>query len=376
MFGKRFNILSIAGIKIGIDVSWFFIAFILAWSLAAGFFPFYYKGLSVGTYWLMGILGMVGLFICVILHELSHALVARSYGLPISQITLFIFGGVAEIQKEPTSPKVEFWMAIAGPICSFILAFIAYLIAKLGFSEGWSVVFNGIFSYLAWVNLILAIFNLLPAFPLDGGRVLRAILWGWKRDLSWATNVASSIGSGFGLALIFLGIWILFLLKNFLSGFWLIILGWFLYRAATSMRSQYYLGRELEGVPVAKFMKKEVATVPPETTIQDFIDHQVYQTHHHLYPVTRQDELLGYISLQEIKKVPKSDWGKQTVESVMVPRPQVITATPTTHALDALNLIQQSHFTTLLIVEGNKLVGILTAQDLFKIISLKLELEG
>ena len=274
MFGKRIQLFSIAGFKIGIDISWFFIAFILTWTLAAGFFPVLYPKLTPATYWLMGICGMLGLFICIILHEMGHALVARHYGLPITHITLFIFGGVVELKKEPTSPKVEFLMAIAGPIVSFVLAFLLYVLTKLGIAFHWPVAVTGVTAYLALINFILALFNLIPAFPLDGGRVFRAILWGWKKDLFWATRVASMVGSAFGFALILLGI-LSFFFRNYFGGIWLIIIGWFLHRAASSVQTQYYIGKELEGEKVAKFMKKDAISVPPNISIQEFVENYV-----------------------------------------------------------------------------------------------------
>jgi Zn-dependent protease/CBS domain-containing protein len=374
MFGKRFNILSIGGFKIGIDISWFFIAALLSWTLAVGYFPVRTPHLTSGTYWIMGVLGMLGLFVCIVLHELGHAVVARYYHLPISQITLFIFGGVAEIKKEPTSPKVEFLMAIAGPIVSFILALIAFFLARLGTRFGWPISVNGVTSYLALINVILAIFNLIPAFPLDGGRIFRAILWGWKKNLAWATRVAALVGSGFGFALIFLGIFN-FIVRNFLAGFWLIILGWFLHRAASSVQTQFYVGKELEGEKVSKFMKKDPIVVPPDITIQEFIDHYVYTSHHHLYPVTKEAKLLGYISLKEVKTLTHAEWAKRAVKEVMVHSPHFKTVAPDTSALAALDLIQQSELPFLFVVENDHLVGILTAKDLVKLISLKLELE-
>jgi Zn-dependent protease/CBS domain-containing protein len=375
MFGKRFNILSIAGIKIGIDISWFFIAILLSWTLAAGYFPVKYPHFTSNIYWVMGVLGMLGLFVCIILHELGHAIVARHYNLPISQITLFIFGGVAEIKKEPTSPKVEFLMAIAGPIVSFILAIIAYFLTKVGTQLEWPVPIIGVTAYLALINTVLAIFNLIPAFPLDGGRVFRAILWWWKNNLAWATRISAMVGSGFGFSLIFLGIFNL-IIRNFLIGFWLIILGWFLHRAASSMQTQFYVGKELEGEKVSKFMKTDPITVPPDISIKEFVDQYVYTSHHHLYPVTLQKKLLGYISLQQVKSLPHAEWGKTPVRTIMASSPQFQTVSPESSALEALELIQQTQFPILFVVENDHLIGIVTAQDLFKVISLKLELEG
>lgn len=374
MFGKRFNILTIAGLKIGIDMSWFFIAILLSWTLAAGLFPLHYPNLSPSDYWLMGITGMLGLFICVILHEMGHALVARHYKLPTSQITLFLFGGVAEIRKEPTRPKVEFWMAIAGPVVSLLLALIFYLLTILGNNWGWSVIALGILDYLAVINLIIAIFNMIPAFPLDGGRVLRSILWAWKNNLIWATKIATRIGSGFGVFLIFFGIFN-FIQGAFLSGFWLVILGLFLRHAAASSQTQFFISKELRGEKVASFMRKKPISVPSATTVQKFVDHYIYQTHHHLYPVTDKGLLLGYISLSEVKALPSDAWAKTPVKSIMIPRSQFSTVTPETSALEALNLMQQSAATTLLVTTDNRLVGLLTSQDLLKLLSLKIQLE-
>lgn len=373
MFGKPINVLSFNGFKIGIDISWFFIALILSWTLAAGYFPEYFPNLGVGTYWLMGIAGMLGLFISVVLHELGHAVVARRFNLPIEQITLFIFGGVAEMKKEPESPKAEFLIAIAGPIVSILIAFFMHFLTVIGKHNDWPIPFTGVTNYLAVINTIIVIFNLVPAFPLDGGRVLRALLWSWKGNLQWATDVSSRLGSAFGFGLIFLGI-LSFFTGNFFVGIWWMILGLFLRQAATFSRTQYYVKNELQNEQVAKFMTKDPISVDPSITLKNFIDQYVFQSHHHLYPVAEDDKLLGYISLKEVKAVPAIDWDKTIVKSVMVPVALVQTISQNTNVLDALNLFQETNTTTLLVVDGENLTGLLTAQDIFKIISLKLEL--
>jgi Zn-dependent protease/CBS domain-containing protein len=375
MFGRRFNFLTVAGIKIGIEFSWILIAILLTWSLAAGYFPYYYPSLPLATYWVMGIVGMLGLFVCIVLHELGHAMVAKHYKLPISQITLFIFGGVAEIKKEPKEPKVEFLMAIAGPIVSVVLSGGLYLLTLLGQQSSWPVPVTAVTGYLALINIILAIFNLIPAFPLDGGRILRSILWWIKKDSAWATKVASRMGSGFGIILIFLGIFSL-ITGNFISGVWFVILGLFLQRAAAMSRSQHYITHELHGEKVQKFMTKNPISVPPDISIQEFVDQYVYQSYHHLYPVTKNETLVGYISLKEVKLIPPENWKKVLVKEAMVPASEFKIASPETSALEALDLINQTEMPILLIVKGKQLVGILTAQDLFKLISIKLELEG
>ena len=374
ILSKRYNFLTFAGIKIGVDASWLIIAILLSWTLATGHFPFYYPSLSPGTYWLMGIIGMLGLFICVVFHELGHAMVAKHYKLPISQITLFIFGGVAEIKKEPQSPKVEFLMAIAGPTVSVIIALGMYYLTQVGTQLGWPVLVMGVTSYLASVNGAIVVFNMIPAFPLDGGRVFRAILWWWKKNLSWATIVATRIGVGFGFILIFLGIFF-FITGNLLAGMWLAILGLFLQRAASSSQTQFYVGKALHGEKVLKFMKTDPISVSPNLTIKAFVSKYVYKTHHYLYPVTENENLIGYISLQEVKNLAPEQWEETSVKNTMVPLTDFRTISTSTSALEALNLMQELDLPILLVVEGKHLVGILSAKDLFKQISLKLELE-
>jgi Zn-dependent protease/CBS domain-containing protein len=374
MFGKRFNIMTVAGFKIGIDISWFFIAILLSWTLASGYFPFLYPHLSAGVYWTMGILGMLGLFVSVVLHELGHAVVARHFKLTVSQITLFIFGGVAELRNEPPSPKAEFWVAIAGPIVSVIIALCMFFLTKIGIHLKLPVSITAVTNYLALINIVIVIFNLIPAFPLDGGRVFRAILWGWKKNLGWATSITTHIGSAFGLILIFFGI-LSFVTGNFFVGLWWVIIGLFLQQAASTSRTQFYVRQELQGEKVLKFMTPTPISVGPTITIKDFINQYIYQSHHHLYPVTEEGNLLGYISLKEVKSLPHESWETTPVKKVMVPVSEFQTVSPNTNALEALNLIQQTDTSTLLVAEGNNLCGILTAQDLFKLISLKLELE-
>lgn len=375
MFGKRIDILTLAGIKIGIDISWVFIAILLSWTLAAGYFPFRYPHLSNAMYWLMGVMGMLGLFFCILLHELGHALVAKHFKLPISNITLFLFGGVAEIKKEPTRPKVEFLIAIAGPIVSFVLVIILYALSLLSEHQGWPILITGVTRYLAFINLAIVIFNLIPAFPLDGGRIFRSILWWWKKDFKWATKISTHCGSAFGFILIFLGVFSL-IMGNLLAGIWFAILGWFLNRAAASSRNQMVVGKALRSEKVSAFMTQHPITVTPDITIQDFIEDYVYTSHHHLYPVTEKEKLLGYISLQEVKSLPKEKWKTTYVKAIMVPRETFQTISPNSSAIEALNLMQTTDAATLLVVQEHRLVGILTAQSLFKVISLKLELEN
>ncbi len=374
MFNKRFNFITVGGIHIGIDLSWLVIAILLSWTLAAGHFPFVYPGHSLGVYWLMGVVGMLGLFICIVLHELGHAFVAKHFKLPITQITLFLFGGVAEIKKEPTSPRVEFLVAIAGPIVTLVLCCLLFFCTYFGTILGWSFMITGITNYLTTINLLILLFNLVPAFPLDGGRILRSILWNWKNNLAWATKVTTRMGAGFGLFLLFFGIFS-FITGNLLGGVWLVILGLFLQRASTSSQTQFYVGQELRDEQVSKFMTKNIESVSPNITISKLLGEHMYISHHHLYPVTDKNKLIGYISLQEIREIAQEAWDTTPVSSFLVPLASCSTVTPQTNALEALNLMQEANSPTLLVVEGESLVGLLTSQDLFKIISLKINLE-
>ncbi|MES2199143.1 MAG: site-2 protease family protein [Chlamydiota bacterium] len=375
MFRKRFHLLTFAGIPIGIDISWFLIAIFLTWTLAAGHFPYLYPGLPLGSYWLMGLGGMLGLFICIILHELGHALVAKRYKLPVLQITLFIFGGIAELKKEPKSPLVEFLVAIAGPIVSVLLAMFFYTVSQFGELNKWPITITGVTYYLALINALIVAFNLVPAFPLDGGRILRSILWGWKKNLAWATKITTQMGAGFGFFLLFFGIFSL-ISGNFITGVWFIILGLFLQRTAIASQTRFYVGKELKEEKVSKFMKTNLDSVSPDITIKDLIDHHVYQSHHHLYPITQNDRLIGYITLQEIKTVPAEDWDRTLVKNLMQPLSKGQLVSPHTNALDALEQVNQAPFPTLFVLEDDRFIGLLTAQDLLKLISLKLALEG
>jgi len=375
MFRTRFRIAVLAGIPIYIDLSWFLIAFLLSWTLADGNFPHFYPGLTSTTYWMMGITGMLGLFGCILLHELGHAVVAKRYALPVNQITLFIFGGVAELKKEPKSPKAEFFIAIAGPIVSIILALIFYTFSRIGEVYHFPQTVLGVTYYLAFINGFIVLFNLVPAFPLDGGRILRSILWGWKKDLGKATKITTSMGAGFGFFLLFLGIFSL-LSAQFLSGIWMIIIGLFLQKAALMSQTQFYVSKELEGERVEKFMKISIDSAPPTITIQELIDDHIYMTHHHLYPVVEETHLVGYVSVQEVKAVDPSRRKMMTVKEIMLLPTKEQLISPKQSALSALEKIQSAPFPTLFVVEQGKFIGVLTAGDLLKIVSLKLELEG
>ncbi|MBW2519686.1 MAG: site-2 protease family protein [Deltaproteobacteria bacterium] len=237
MFEDRVTLFKLFGFKVQIDASWIIIALLVTWSLATGYFPSSYEGLSTRSYWQMSLIGTTGLFASIIFHEFCHSVVARRYGLPMKGITLFIFGGIAEMNKHPDRPKTEFLMAVAGPVASVLLGFGFHGLQQYIDSQNGSVLLSGVFGYLAFINWLLAGFNMLPAFPLDGGRILRSLLWAIRDDLVWATDIVCRLGSWFGIALATLGV--IALLQGYsINGIWYILIGMFLNGAARASQGR------------------------------------------------------------------------------------------------------------------------------------------
>ena len=374
MFGKRINLFKLLGFEVRIDLSWIIIAVLIAWSLSTGLFPFYYKNLSIQTYWVMGIIAAVGLFISIIVHEFSHSLVARKYGMPMKGITLFIFGGVAEMEDEPPSPKVELLMAGVGPLSSLAIAGVFYGVYLLGKTIGWGDPVNGVVEYLAAINALLAGFNLLPAFPLDGGRVLRAALWHWKRNVRWATRISAQIGSGFGILLIVLGILNVFR-GNFIGGMWWFLIGMFL-RGAAKMSYRQLMTREaLEGEKVQRFMNPNPVTVLPTTTLKDFVEDYVYKYHFKMFPVVNSDRVIGCITTKQVKDVPRERWSEITVRELALECTPDTTVKPDDDAIRALSLMRRTGGSRLVVVEDDRLAGVVSLKDMLQFLSLKVDLD-
>jgi Zn-dependent protease len=375
MLGKRFVLFELLGFKVQIDASWLFLAMLVTWSLAKGVFPAWYEGLSTTAYWWMAVAGVIGLVFSLIFHELSHSLVARHFGLPIRGITLFIFGGVAEMEEEPASAKVEFLMAVAGPIASGVFAVGFYLIAIVGMAQGLPAPVLGILDYLALINSLLAAFNLLPAFPLDGGRMLRAALWHFKGDLREATRIASRSGEIFGMVLMALGA-VNVVAGNFIGGMWWFLIGLFLYAAARASYVQLLNKRAFEGEPVRRFMTPDPVTIDPETTLDSFVMNCLYHSHHGLYPVVDSGRLIGCIGARQITGVPREDWGIMRVGEVFVRSTPENTISADTDSVKAMAMMRHSATSRLMVADGERLVGIITLKDMLDLFALKMELEG
>jgi len=372
MFGKTIDLFSVFGIKIRLDLSWFVVAVLITWSLAVDFFPRTYEGLAPSAYWVMGAAGALLLFASVVAHELSHALVARRFGVEMRGITLFLFGGVAEMADEPPSPKAEFWVAIAGPIASLVLGGL-FFVAAGALTLPPEVA--GVLAYLATINVLLAVFNLVPAFPLDGGRILRSVLWRWKDSLRWATRVTSAIGAGFGFVLIGLGVVLLVTTRDFVSAMWLAVLGLFLRGAARMSYQQLLLRRVLEGEPVSRFMKPEPITVPRHISVAELVEEYVYRHHHKLYPVVDDGRLVGCVTTRQIRELPREEWETTSVGALASGCSPENSVPPDADAMAALSRMSRTRASRLLVVDGERLVGILTLKDLLEFFSLKIELE-
>jgi len=376
MLGRRIKLFNLFGFEVRIDLSWIIIAVLIAWSLAVGFFPFRYKYLSVQTYWVMGVVGAIGFFLSVIFHEIFHSLVARKFGIPMKGITLFIFGGVSEMGEEPPSAKAEFLMAMVGPLSSIAIALACYGIHVQGVRGEWPASINGVVQYLAYMNSLLAAFNLLPAFPLDGGRMLRAVLWALKKNLRWATRVASGIGSGFALLLMFFGVFQFFFTGNLIGGIWSFLIGVFLQGAARMSYQQVLIRKGLEGEQVRRFMKTDPVTVSPSTSLRQLIEEYIYKYHFKMFPVVEgADKLIGCITTKQLEGVPRDQWGVKTVKEFASQCSPENTIEPEADAIKALSLMARTGSGRLIVVEGNRMVGVITLKDMLKFLSLKLELE-
>ena len=272
--------------------------------------------------------------------------------------------------------RLLFFMAIAGPLASLFLSGVFYGIYAITQAGAWATSVKGVISYLSSINLLLAIFNLVPAFPLDGGRILRSLLWSWKKNLRWSTRIASWLGSAFGFTLIMLGLFSLFS-GAFIGGIWWALIGMFVLNASKMSYQRLLIRQALEGEPVSRFMKTDPVTVPPSITIQDLVEDYVYKYHYKMFPVSENHKPVSCISTREIKEIPRDQWEQRTVENVATNCSSENTIEEDTDAMDALSRIHNTKNSRLMVVDKQgELVGILALKDLLQFLSLKLDLEG
>ena len=381
MFGLRWPVVRLLGIPVFLDVSWLIILALLSLTLVGAFpvfmqdvFPESAPSYGPAVYWVMAPVAAVAFFICILLHELGHAAVARSRGMPIRGITLFLFGGVAEIGEEPRSPGIEFAVAIAGPIVTVFLAVTFGLLTWLGYGAGWPAPVIVVLGYLVFINTMLLVFNLIPAFPLDGGRVFRAILWKTTGSLRRATRWAAMTGQGFAFFLVLWGAMELFG-GNLFGGLWMCLVGFFLRNAAQMSYSQVLMRQTLEGELVRRFMTPSPFIVSPSLDLRTFVEENVYRCQRKAFPVVLGETLVGYVDADMLARIPRSEWGHISVGDVMRRDLDGLCIEPDADAMAALDQMQRSGMGRLLVTDKGNLVGILSQNDLLRVLTLKLELE-
>ena len=358
--GDSFQLGRIAGIRIGINWSWLVVFALIVWTLAANIFPHHNPGLGDLAYVVMALAATMLFFASLLAHELGHALVARREGMEIEGITLWLFGGVAKFKGMFPTAGAEFRIAVAGPLVTLALGGFFVLLAGV---SGLPAELDAVAAWLGYINLLLLAFNLLPALPLDGGRVLRSALWRAKRDFAWATRLAAEVGRGFGFLFIGLGLFEFFLRSSF-EGVWLVFIGWFLLEAAGG-EARYLAARQaLAGLHVRDLMVREPVSVGPEQTLGEFMDEVVWSRRHTTYPVVENGRAVGLLPFRRVATVPRQEWDAHLVRETMVPLDQVPLFAEDDELIEALGELGESELSRGLVLDGERLLGLLSITDI------------
>lgn len=358
----------IAGIDIRLDYSWFIIFLLVTWSLAAGYFPQVYPQWSTAQSVITGLITSLLFFGSILAHELMHSIVAQRSGIAVGAITLFIFGGVSQISKEPESPSVEFRIAMAGPVTSIILGTVSGTIMLLAPDNLEALI--AVSFWLSLINLSLGLFNLLPAFPMDGGRVLRALIWWRSRNLRRATRVASLGGQIISTLFIMGGIWLLFS-GLILNGMWLILIGWFLFNAATTSYRQFNIQQALQGHSVREVMTPGCAVIPPTLTAEQLVDGYLLPSGKRCFIVGEEDRPTGLVTLTDVSSLSKEERTTKSVKEIMTPLEKLRTASPDEDLYSAMRTISDSSLNQLPVIEDGRVIGMLTRENLLSFISIR-----
>jgi Zn-dependent protease/CBS domain-containing protein len=348
----------IFGIPIGLDYSWFLIFALMTWTLAVSYFPAEFSNWPTAQYWVVGAVTAVMLFVSVLLHELGHSVIAIRYKVPVRNITLFVFGGVSQITKEPPSAGAEFLIAIAGPIVSFALAGL-FTLAQQAF--GSIAPLFAVVKYLAYINGVLGLFNLIPGFPLDGGRVFRAIVWGATHNLRRSTIIAANVGRFIAFGFILVGVWQL-LIGNFGGGIWIAFIGWFLESAASSQIHQQMVEKLLDGHKVSEAMVRNYTTIPADETLQSLVDKHILGNGHRSFVVERNDHPMGLLTIHQIKQVPKDEWAMTRADSAMLPLEKTRFVRPSTELEEAIKEMDSDGVNQLPVMDDGHIIGTLNRE--------------
>ncbi len=367
---SSFTLVRIAGIDVGIHYTWVLAFALVTWTLAEGYFPTTFPGWGAGTYWLVGAVSAVALFTSVLVHELSHSFIALARGQGVHSITLFIFGGVSNLKGEARRASDEFLVAVVGPLTSFVLAGLFWAIRRAVAPADTPL--GATLDYLAFINLLLGGFNLLPGFPLDGGRVLRSIVWGATGSVRRATQVASYVGQAFGLGLV---LWGLFgvLSGQILSGLWTAFIGWFLNSAAESSRTEQALQENLAGIKVAQVMDPSPPITSPRTSVYDFVFQHVLREGERAVLVMDEDQLVGIVTVTDAGGLPQEQWPSTQVSRVMT-RPPLRTVQSGAALSAALELLVDGRFNQVPVVDRDRVVGLITRAGVLQYLQLRDEL--
>lgn len=359
------------GISIRLHYSWFIIFILITWALATGSFRSSYPDWSPATYWGLGVATSVLFFCSVLIHELSHSLVAQAAGIPVKAITLFVFGGVSQISKEPRSPNVEFRMALAGPLSSLILGgiFWGIHVATRDVNQPAA----ALSYWLAWINAVNAGFNLIPGYPMDGGRVLRSIIWWRTGSLRNSTRIAAIIGRAIGYLFIFGGIFWIFW-GNWLNGLWIALIGWFLETVAAGSYQQVAFQDILRGHKVSEVMTRECPAVSPKLTVEQLVHDYVLNSGRRCFPVVDDSRLLGLVTLNDIKGVPRELRLTKTVQETMTPFDKLKWVKPDDDLTDVLQILTTEDVNQLPVVENGSIVGMIARDNLLSFIRTRSEL--
>lgn len=364
------KIAKLFGIEVFINYSWFFIFVLVTFTLAFGVFPTQYPQQSLAINITLGLITSALFFSSILFHEFVHSLVANLNQIPIKKITLFIFGGMSQMTEEPKSPGAEFKMAIAGPLSSFFLAGVFFALYLGLRSAGLTSPYYAAFFWLGEINFFLAAFNLAPGFPLDGGRVLRAIVWYFSNSYRQATRVASGAGQAIAFLLIFFGL-LLFLAGN-IGGLWLVLIGWFLNQSAIASYQQMVLTQALADVHVKEIMSKEVRTVSPDISLEDLVSNYFLKERYSRFPVVEDSHILGVITLNDVKGVPREKWMTTKAREVIEPLKKEMFMKPDDQAVNALMKMAAEDVGHLLVVaDKDKLAGLITRTDIIRLIKIK-----
>ena len=372
MAGRALRIGRIFGIEIKLDYSWFIIFVLVAWSLANHYFPMTHPGWPTGIYWAMGTITALLFFGSVVAHELAHSFVSQAHGVPVRDITLFIFGGAAQIRGEPKSARGELLMALAGPVVSLVIAALFGLLWLVTLPL--SPQLHALAGWLAWINLGVALFNLIPGFPLDGGRILRAIVWGVTRNLRRATRIATALGRAVASGFILWGIWQIFG-GDWANGLWIAFIGWFLENAATASYRRVALRDMLAGHTAREVMMTDCPRIARDLPLDVLVDRVVLPSGRRCFPVMEDECILGLLTLHGIKKVRRERWATTRVDEAMIPRHQLKTVQPDENLAVVFERMTAEDINQFPVMENGTLLGMVARDNLLAFLRTRAELE-